>query len=58
VVESQLHGRTPTLRWYSLEQALALLEAAGFSRLSATRESTFEPARPNEPRFKIVGVRA
>jgi SAM-dependent methyltransferase len=57
VVASEQRGHTPTIRWYSLDQALALVEAAGFTRPIATRASTFEPARPGDPQFKIVAVR-
>ncbi len=58
VTRSEEIGHIPTLRWYSLDEALEMLAAAGFTELSATRESSFEPAGPGDGRFKIVGVRA
>ncbi|HEY1928079.1 MAG TPA: methyltransferase domain-containing protein [Caulobacteraceae bacterium] len=58
VVRSELQGHTPTLRWYSLEQAMSLVEAAGFTDLSATWKDTFEPARSGARTFKIVAVRS
>jgi SAM-dependent methyltransferase len=57
VVQSEERGHIPTLRWYSLDQALAMLKAAGFVSASATRDSTFEPAEPGDQRFKIAAFR-
>ena len=57
VVETEEVGHVPTLRWHTRDQALALLEAAGFTDLAATRDSTFEPASADDDRFKIVAIR-
>lgn len=57
VTHSEEQGHVPTLRWYSLDQALALLTAAGFTDLVATSDSGFDPAGPDDGHFKIVAVR-
>ena len=57
VTRSEEQGHVPTLRWYSLDQALALVAEAGFIDLVATSDSSFEPASAADGRFKIVGKR-
>jgi SAM-dependent methyltransferase len=57
VVQSELHQRSPAVRWYSQSQALACFERAGFADLRLTARDTFEPAAPEETVFKIAGVR-
>jgi len=58
VTRSEEQGHVPTLRWYTLDQALALMADAGFTDLIATSDSSFEPATQADGRFKIVGKRA
>jgi SAM-dependent methyltransferase len=58
VVASELLGRIPTIRIYSLDEAVNAVRVAGFSDVSATRESTFVPADPADRRFKILARRA
>jgi len=58
VTRSEEIGHVPTLRWYGLDEALALVAGAGFTELVATSDSSFEPATQADGRFKIVGKRA
>lgn len=57
VTRSEELGHVPTLCWYSLDQASALIADAGFTDLVATSDSSFEPASAADGRFKIVGKR-
>jgi len=58
VVETEFHERSPCVRWYSLAQALALVEAAGFDDVKATTGNSFDPAPPGEQWFKLFAARA
>jgi len=58
VVQTEFHERAPCVRWYSLAQALAIVEAAGFADVKATTGNSFNPAPPGEPWFKIFATRA
>jgi SAM-dependent methyltransferase len=57
VVHTEHHGRSPALRWHTQDQAVALFEAAGFTDIQVTSKDTFDPADPQEPRFKVLGTR-
>jgi SAM-dependent methyltransferase len=57
VVEEELHQRSPAVRWYSQEQALAGFEQAGFTQIAITAADSFDPASAGDPLFKITGVR-
>jgi len=57
VIRTEHHGRSPAVRWYSVTQATALFERAGFTDILVTAEDGFEPAAPEQSRFKIRGVR-
>jgi hypothetical protein len=54
VVRTEDHARSPCVRWYTLDQAVALFERAGFVA-EATAGDTFEPAAADETRFKVFG---
>jgi ubiquinone/menaquinone biosynthesis C-methylase UbiE len=57
ILLTELHGRSPAVRWYSQAQAIACCESAGFVDVRATAEFTFEPATPETTTFCIVGRR-
>jgi hypothetical protein len=57
VVAHEEHSRSPATRSYTLKQALALFEEAGFVSIEACREFTFEPARPEDPIVTLLGGR-
>jgi SAM-dependent methyltransferase len=58
VVETELHGRSPSARWYSQAQARAFFEKAGFTSVTVTSGFTFEPASPEDTTFCVFGTRA
>ena len=55
VVRTEHHARSPCVRWYTLDQAIALFERAGFAAVNATEGDEFEPAAPGSLRFKVWG---
>jgi SAM-dependent methyltransferase len=57
VVESEFHERSPCVRWYSLAQALEIVERAGFADVRATTGDSFDPAPTGDLRFKVFGSR-
>jgi SAM-dependent methyltransferase len=57
VVQTEFHGRSPAVRWYSQSEALACFERAGFTDLQTTFADTFEPASPEDTIFKVFGAR-
>jgi ubiquinone/menaquinone biosynthesis C-methylase UbiE len=57
VVESELHERSPSVRWYSQAQAIAGYENAGFADVRATSGFTFEPVQPEDTTFCVLGRR-
>ena len=58
VVETEFHERSPCVRWYSLAQALAIVEAGGFADVKATTGDSFDPAPAGDLRFKVFATRA
>ncbi len=57
VIQSEHHSRSPCVRWRSQAQAVADFENAGFTDIRVTAQDTFEPAPPDEVRFKVWGTR-
>jgi SAM-dependent methyltransferase len=57
VVQTELHRRSPSVRWYSQAQAIACYVNAGFTDVRATSGFTFEPARPEDTTFCVLGRR-
>jgi SAM-dependent methyltransferase len=57
IVETEFHQHSPWVRWYSLAQALEIVEQAGFADVRATTGYSFDPAPPGDLRFKVFGSR-
>jgi ubiquinone/menaquinone biosynthesis C-methylase UbiE len=57
VTETEHHGRSPCVRWYSQAQALALFERAGFSAVRKTSGFTFDPASADDTTFCVLASR-
>ena len=55
VVAEELHRRSPATRSYTQAQARQLFEQAGLVNVQAYHEFTFEPARPEDGLFTLVG---
>jgi hypothetical protein len=58
VTQSELHVRSPCVRWYSQGQAESLYEEAGFEVSTTTSGFTFEPASSDDTTFCVIGKRA
>lgn len=56
VVSAESHSRSPATRWYSQEQAVALLTAAGFRSVRLTSGFTHAPAQPQDTIFCAVAT--
>ena len=57
VVATEMHMRSPAVRWYSQAQIRALYERAGFADLKLTSGFTFEPAAETDTTFCVIGSR-
>lgn len=57
VIEREHHRRSPEGRWYSHEQAAALLRSAGLDQVQLFGGFSTEPALPDERLFCAIGVR-
>jgi SAM-dependent methyltransferase len=55
VIASEEHKQSPATRSYTQEQAVALYQAAGFKDIQVFHEFTFEPARPEDTTFCLLG---
>jgi SAM-dependent methyltransferase len=58
VVQTEMHGRSPAVRWYSQVQARRLYEKAGFTAVTLTSGFTFEPPSERDTTFCVVGARS
>jgi ubiquinone/menaquinone biosynthesis C-methylase UbiE len=57
IVESYSFVATPYLTWYTVAEALALLQATGFEAMQAHADFTFAPAAEDETSFIVLGKR-
>jgi SAM-dependent methyltransferase len=57
VVAAEAYSRSPATRWYTQEQAVALLRAVGFAGVRLTNGFTQEPARPEDTLFCAFATR-
>ncbi len=57
VVKREHHQRSPTLRWYSLDQAMQLYKNAGFERVQALHGFEDKPTVENDTFFTIIGTK-
>lgn len=57
VVQSELHARSPAVRWYSQAQIAGLYEKAGLANVRVLSGFTFEPASGEDTTFCVLGTR-
>ena len=57
VIASEEHKQSPATRSYTQEQAAALYQKAGFQDIQVFQEFTFEPVRPEDSLFSVLGVK-
>lgn len=56
-VEEELHRRSPATRSYTQRQARQLFENAGFMELELYSGFSFEPVKPDDSLFTVIGRR-
>ena len=57
VVASEEHKQSPATRSYTQEQAMTLYRNAGFKDIQIFSEFTFDPAKPTDTTFSIIGFK-
>ncbi len=57
VTASEEHHQSPATRSYAQEQAIALYREAGFEDIQVFHEFTFEPAKPEDRTFCVLGFK-
>ena len=57
VIQSEEHRQSPATRSYTQADAVALFAQAGFKEIKVFSEFTFEPAKPEDTVFSIVGMK-
>lgn len=56
-IQSEVHSQSPATLSYTQAEAVALFEEAGFKDIQVYSEFTFEPAKPADTLFTLVGVK-
>ena len=57
IVEPEMFNASPYLTWYTVSQAVGLLQAAGFTDVHTHSDFTFEPASDEDTSFIVLGRR-
>jgi SAM-dependent methyltransferase len=57
VVSSEEHRQSPATRSYTQQQAIALYEESSFENIQLFHEFTFEPVRPEDTVFSVLGFK-
>jgi len=57
VIASEEHHQSPATRSYTQQQAIVLYQEAGFKDIQVFHEFTFEPVRPEDDTFCVLGFK-
>ena len=57
VLTSEEHYQSPATRSYTQQQAIVLYQEAGFKNIQLFREFTFEPVKPGDTTFSVLGFK-
>jgi len=57
VIESEAHEQAPATLFYTQAEAIALFEQAGFKDIRVFSEFTFEPVKPTDTLFSLIGAK-
>jgi hypothetical protein len=57
VIASEEHQQSPATRSYTQEQAVALYKETGFEDVQVFHEFTFEPVKPEDETFCVLGFK-
>ncbi len=55
VIASEEHHQSPATRSYTQEQAISLYQEAGFNDIQIFSEFTFDPVKPEDTVFSLIG---
>lgn len=57
VIENEIHERSPATLSYAQTEAIQLFKEAGFSKVEIYSEFTFNPVKPEDTLFTLVGIK-
>jgi len=57
VIESEVHEQAPATRSFTKAEATALFEQAGFKDIQIFSKFTFEPVKPEDGIFSVLGIK-
>ena len=57
IIASEEHQQSPATRSYTQAQAIGLYQQAGFKDIQVFSEFTFEPVKPTDTTFSIIGIK-
>lgn len=57
VIQAEEHHQSPATRSYTQEQAIDLYKRAGFQEILVYSSFTFEPVKPEDTVFSIIGIK-
>jgi len=57
VIESEIHEQAPATLSYTQAEGIALFEQAGFKDIQVFSEFTFDPVKPSDGTFSIIGIK-
>jgi len=57
VIESEIHEQAPATLSYTQAEAIALFEDAGFKDIQVFSEFKFEPVKPDDTTFSVLGIK-
>ena len=58
VIESEFHEQAPATRGYTQQESVALFMQAGFQNVQVFSRFTFEPVKPEDAIFSILGFKS
>jgi hypothetical protein len=57
VTASEEHHQSPATRSYTQQQCIVLYQEAGFKDIEVFHEFTFEPVKPEDDTFCVLGFK-
>lgn len=57
VIETEVHEQIPATLSYTQAEAVALFEQAGFKDIQVFSEFTFDPVKPEDTLFSVLGIK-
>lgn len=57
VIETEFHEQSPGTRSFTRQEAVSLLEQAGFRHIQLLSGFTFEPIKPEDTLFSVIGIK-